>query len=695
MPVLRLCDLRTGDETPFETSEIFVGRDPESSLVVSGLGSEVVSARHLRLSHSDGQWWIEDLGSSNGTFVNGHRVMPGSRVPLPHGAEIRLGESGPRFNVVEAAGRRVARTLVEQTPIADPGATAPTPGSDLQPPPSEPEGPHESKIKIKLHSTQTDEDFKVARSRIVIGRGPTCDVRWLREQDTIVSREHAEIALSADNKAILRDLGSRNGTLLNGHRLTEEQELHVGDRIELGRGGPEIVVEVLVLPGVTPASQPWSDKTAAKVAAVRDEKRRSFGGKGRTQFVQDVIEESSRKKSRFRSLFFVAALLVLVGGAAGGYWYIQVRGRESQAAVERTGAAGVADLPAADSIRSEARENIQRIRTELAEARRSSAPETVVDSLRAALDSATARTELLEATWARAQEDVSQQLADIDSKRREGERNMSRLQAEIDEAVTAQAAQETIDSLRRELETVTAETARVNDELNAVRGASLASVAQANQGAIGLVQVYLGETVRYASGFALTRSGYFLTNRQVMEGPAVPSDSVAAGTPSSLVRQLPDSVFVVMADEQTRRVATIVRIADAGGPDFAVLRITGYSGPPVIGVDWSGTGAARGEAAVLIGFPADQVIEPEETIRTSVNAGTFDEVTQQQVRFAGVSAMGSSGCPIFNANGIVVAVHRSEFDTERGVSVALPIHNVIPLLPPEAVQELRLNTNRG
>ncbi len=59
-----------------------------------------VSRRHARISLRDGQYVIEDLGSTNGTFVNrGHRLAPGDRQPLKDGDEIIVGKTFLRFRV--------------------------------------------------------------------------------------------------------------------------------------------------------------------------------------------------------------------------------------------------------------------------------------------------------------------------------------------------------------------------------------------------------------------------------------------------------------------------------------------------------------------------------------------------------------------------------------------------------------------
>jgi len=59
-----------------------------------------VSRRHARISMRDGNYLIEDLGSTNGTFVNrGRRLAPGDRQPLKDGDEIIVGKTFLRFRV--------------------------------------------------------------------------------------------------------------------------------------------------------------------------------------------------------------------------------------------------------------------------------------------------------------------------------------------------------------------------------------------------------------------------------------------------------------------------------------------------------------------------------------------------------------------------------------------------------------------
>ena len=61
-----------------------------------------VSRRHARITLRDGRYSLEDLGSTNGTFVNrGKRLLPGQLQPLQDGDEIIVGKTFLRFHVAK------------------------------------------------------------------------------------------------------------------------------------------------------------------------------------------------------------------------------------------------------------------------------------------------------------------------------------------------------------------------------------------------------------------------------------------------------------------------------------------------------------------------------------------------------------------------------------------------------------------
>ena len=88
-----------------------------------------------------------------------------------------------------------------------------------------------------------------------IGRGETCHLRPNSEQ---VSREHAEFTISADT-VLVRDLGSRNGTLVNGKALTDECRLKDQDLVQVG--------PLTFAVGISDIPAPAAKVAAAKPAA--------------------------------------------------------------------------------------------------------------------------------------------------------------------------------------------------------------------------------------------------------------------------------------------------------------------------------------------------------------------------------------------------------------------------------------------
>jgi ABC-type multidrug transport system ATPase subunit len=145
---------------------------------------------HLVLRHEERGWVLRDLGSRNGTWVDGAELLAGAEsvgTPLDPGAEHRVRLGGP-------GGPELS--LCAGTPADGHGAAEP------------------------------------ARI-LVIGRDPACDL--VLDGDPLVSRRHAAIDVSASSgAAVLRDLASFNGTHLNGVRLRGHAVLRKGDSIGVG-----------------------------------------------------------------------------------------------------------------------------------------------------------------------------------------------------------------------------------------------------------------------------------------------------------------------------------------------------------------------------------------------------------------------------------------------------------------------------
>ncbi len=84
--------------------EYYVGRDVSCDIVIP---DPYVSRRHLRIFFDSGRWFIEDLGSTNGTFINGEDIRGRGAIELKPGMEIVLGLS---VIIVEALGSESRQT---------------------------------------------------------------------------------------------------------------------------------------------------------------------------------------------------------------------------------------------------------------------------------------------------------------------------------------------------------------------------------------------------------------------------------------------------------------------------------------------------------------------------------------------------------------------------------------------------------
>ena len=69
--------------------ETRLGAQTDNDLILS---DQFVSKHHARLRWDGAVWWIEDLGSSNGTMVNGHLCLAWNPQPIQSGASLQLGD---------------------------------------------------------------------------------------------------------------------------------------------------------------------------------------------------------------------------------------------------------------------------------------------------------------------------------------------------------------------------------------------------------------------------------------------------------------------------------------------------------------------------------------------------------------------------------------------------------------------------
>ncbi|MFE4589218.1 FHA domain-containing protein [Streptomyces laurentii] len=233
-----------GDTTVMNARRVYrIGRDPSSDIV---LADDRTSWHHAVLRAVGGHWTLEDQDSTNGTFADGQRV--GLSV-VGAGTVLRFGHpaDGPKA-VLRANPPRESHAARERTPRDDaaapaapaepaaaaaPSATPPTPPTPATPAtpvraephrePAAPAPPRPSSATVaspaRTGAFRRPTSVRPLPAHTVrIGRAPDND---LVLDDLTVSRRHAELRAEPDGTYRIHDLGSHNGTFLNGRPVTD------------------------------------------------------------------------------------------------------------------------------------------------------------------------------------------------------------------------------------------------------------------------------------------------------------------------------------------------------------------------------------------------------------------------------------------------------------------------------------------
>src|SRR5262249_50726099 len=108
--LVRMDSVHAGQVTSLSDPEMRIGRHPDNGLVVDDDG---MSRNHARVYYEAGAYYVEDFGSSNGTYVNGERVQ---KHKLAGGAIVQLGPGVClRFSVTDANQEQILRQLYESS----------------------------------------------------------------------------------------------------------------------------------------------------------------------------------------------------------------------------------------------------------------------------------------------------------------------------------------------------------------------------------------------------------------------------------------------------------------------------------------------------------------------------------------------------------------------------------------------------
>lgn len=197
-----------------EGSVVTIGRAAANEISIPHV---TVSRQHAKIWYEDGMFVLEDMNSSNGTFLNDQMLT--SPFPLMSGDRIRL--FGPEL------------LFTAQMP-EDEHSTQQQPVTNLI---QESEGSrdiHGTAYLLILTGVQKDIKVPLGMDDIRIGRATQNHTWEIGIQDASVSRPHTRLN-KVDGVWVVYDLGSSNGTLVNNVRVAEKGKILTdGDVITIG-----------------------------------------------------------------------------------------------------------------------------------------------------------------------------------------------------------------------------------------------------------------------------------------------------------------------------------------------------------------------------------------------------------------------------------------------------------------------------
>ncbi|MGW1123081.1 FHA domain-containing protein [Streptomyces tanashiensis] len=252
-----------------------LGRDPQGDLVIDDAR---VSWRHATISWGGRSWVIEDHGSTNGTFVQGQRIH---QVEIGPGSAVHLGNAtdGPRLNLAAGAAaphqqapQQQAPAQAQQAPAHQAAGAAAAAQADWathqappqhqapqqqgwQQPPAQQQVPHQQvphqQVPHQQGPGQGHPGAAAGASSAYADRSPTTFHQLslghvmrigraleneLVVSDLQVSRHHAEFHATPDGRFEIRDLGSHNGTYVNGQPIPKGGSALLGPQDIVGVG---------------------------------------------------------------------------------------------------------------------------------------------------------------------------------------------------------------------------------------------------------------------------------------------------------------------------------------------------------------------------------------------------------------------------------------------------------------------------
>jgi len=225
----------SGEEFNFTDIEITVGRDSRNDLVIE---YPAVSTTHAKITRDGEKIQIEDMGSSNGTFVNGDLIK--EPYTLNSGDVIGLGQNVKiRYQKQTTSESPIKFTHVNQTVVAslkDIEQTTVGPSSLGLDPNAAPE------VSVEI-AGNVQQVYQLARDKIAFGRSAENDIVI---DSPIVSRTHGYFERLPNGGYQVVVLPDANNLLtVNGKTVTQATYLVHGSKIRIGSQDPGVMVSML------------------------------------------------------------------------------------------------------------------------------------------------------------------------------------------------------------------------------------------------------------------------------------------------------------------------------------------------------------------------------------------------------------------------------------------------------------------
>jgi S1-C subfamily serine protease len=446
-----------------------------------------------------------------------------------------------------------------------------------------------------------------------LGRHPLSDVRFDAERDLDVSSRHAAIVAKPDG-FVLQDLGSKNGTYVNGTRLEGDRLLADGDVIGFGAKGPALEFHLLPDDGAA-ASTGTAEAAAGRMSQPRQVVPAAASGppetrqppsRPRPRSTTAIIELATRPYRRF--MLFGIPLLALVVG------FVLWKGAHDRQV-------DIARIKAwADSVADQAQRTARQFQSE-------------VEGLREANQQSVAEIERLRRALADAGSDAGA---------------VSRLRTQMEAAQQRQ------------------------QQIAGAGAIDYRAISARNQDAVALILVEFSESERFSgTAFAVDSQGTLVTNKHVLTG--VNGD------------RTPRRIAVKFSDSNQWFPGRFVGVAD--GADVGVLKVDIRGGTPrVFGVQRNPRSLQRGDPVAIIGYPLGLDLPMEGSgldvvASPTLTVGTVSKVLGSVIQVDGYGAPGSSGSPIFDHDGRVVAVLYGGVQESNGkIILSVPVNVVTEYL---------------